>query len=82
MLRHLPRRQRTAGRLPRARSPSATCGAGTPTQNGSAGSVTAASYTTAIATNGSVMVGFTGTRTTANAAPMSFTLNRTTCATS
>ncbi|MFK0118997.1 cellulase family glycosylhydrolase [Streptomyces sp. NPDC090994] len=52
---------------------------GTPTQNGSSVTVAAASYTAAIPAAGSVTVGFTGTKLTANAAPTDFTLNGTSC---
>ncbi|CAL9405334.1 hypothetical protein SUDANB145_01548 [Streptomyces sp. enrichment culture] len=52
---------------------------GTPTQSGSAVTVAAASYTAAIPAAGSVTVGFTGTKLTANAAPTDFTLNGTSC---
>ncbi|MFF5535928.1 cellulase family glycosylhydrolase [Streptomyces cinerochromogenes] len=54
---------------------------GTPTQNGSSVKVAAASYTATIPVNGSVTVGFTGTRLTTNPAPTTFTLNGTTCTT-
>ncbi|WP_112467423.1 cellulase family glycosylhydrolase [Streptomyces triticisoli] len=54
---------------------------GTPTQNGSSVTVAAASYTSTIPVNGSVAVGFTGTKLTTNPAPTAFTLNGTTCAT-
>ncbi len=53
---------------------------GTPTQNGGAVSVAAASYTSAVPVNGTVTVGFTGSRGAANTAPAAFTLNGTTCA--
>ncbi|MCZ9343164.1 cellulose-binding domain-containing protein, partial [Streptomyces sp. TRM76130] len=52
---------------------------GTPTQSGSSVTVTAASYTSAIPTGGSVTVGFTGTKLSTNAAPTGFTLNGTNC---
>jgi mannan endo-1,4-beta-mannosidase len=56
---------------------------GNPTQ-GSGGSVTVtpASYTSVIAANGSVTVGFVGTKGAANTAPTAFTLNGAACATS
>lgn len=54
---------------------------GTPTQNGGAVSVAAASYTAAVPVNGSVTVGFTGGKGAVNTAPAAFTLNGTTCAT-
>ncbi|MEV5313192.1 cellulase family glycosylhydrolase [Streptomyces sp. NPDC052610] len=54
---------------------------GTPTQNGSAVTVAAASYTSTIPKAGSVTLGFTGTRSATNTAPASFTLNGTTCTT-
>ncbi|WP_320775809.1 cellulase family glycosylhydrolase [Streptomyces sp. CRN 30] len=54
---------------------------GTPTQSGSSVSVAAASYTAAIPVNGSVTVGFTGAKSSANAAPTAFTLNGTSCTT-
>ncbi|MFI0189591.1 cellulase family glycosylhydrolase [Streptomyces sp. NPDC017082] len=52
---------------------------GTPAQNGSAVTVAAASYTSAVPVNGSVTLGFTGTKLTANPAPTAFTLNGTAC---
>ncbi|MFH8754740.1 cellulase family glycosylhydrolase [Streptomyces atroolivaceus] len=52
---------------------------GTPTQSGSSVSVAPAGYTASIAANGSVTLGFTGTRSTANAAPTAFTLSGNTC---
>ncbi|GHF47845.1 cellulase family glycosylhydrolase [Streptomyces griseosporeus] len=54
---------------------------GTPTQTGAAVTVASASYTAAIPAAGSVSVGFTGTKGTANTAPTSFTLNGRTCTT-
>ncbi|MGV9560474.1 cellulase family glycosylhydrolase [Streptomyces sp. NPDC003401] len=54
---------------------------GTPTQSGSAVSVTAAAYTAKIPVGGSVTVGFIGTKGAANAAPAAFTLNGTACTT-
>jgi mannan endo-1,4-beta-mannosidase len=54
---------------------------GTPTQTGSAVTVAAASYTSTIATNGSVTLGFTGNRSATNTAPTAFILNGTTCTT-
>ncbi|MGV9450278.1 cellulase family glycosylhydrolase [Streptomyces sp. NPDC003635] len=55
---------------------------GTPTQTGSAVSVTAASWTSTIPAAGSVTVGFTGTKNTTNAPPTTYTLNGGTCGTS
>ncbi|MER6344730.1 cellulase family glycosylhydrolase [Streptomyces sp. NPDC001595] len=55
---------------------------GTPTQTGAAVKVAAASWTSTIPAAGSTTIGFTGTRTTTNTAPTTFTLNGTTCATS
>ncbi|MER7497577.1 cellulase family glycosylhydrolase [Streptomyces pharetrae] len=52
---------------------------GTPAQNGTAVTVSAASYTAGIPTSGSVTLGFTGTRATANTAPTAFALNGTAC---
>ncbi|MER6691261.1 cellulase family glycosylhydrolase [Streptomyces minutiscleroticus] len=54
---------------------------GTPAQNGSSVTVAAASYTSTISAGSSVTVGFTGTASTANPAPTSFTLNGSACAT-
>ncbi|MFH8932660.1 cellulase family glycosylhydrolase [Streptomyces griseosporeus] len=54
---------------------------GTPAQTGAAVTVASASYTAAIPAAGSVSVGFTGTKGTANTAPTTFTLNGRTCAT-
>ncbi|MGI5053528.1 MULTISPECIES: cellulase family glycosylhydrolase [Streptomyces] len=54
---------------------------GTPTQSGATVSVAPASYTAQIAANGSVTVGFTGTRGAANPAPAAFTLSGTACTT-
>ncbi|GGL93829.1 endoglucanase [Streptomyces fumigatiscleroticus] len=54
---------------------------GTPTQNGAAVSVAAASYTSTIAAGGSVTAGFTADKGTTNAAPTAFTLNGTACTT-
>ncbi|CCK29425.1 secreted beta-mannosidase [Streptomyces davaonensis JCM 4913] len=54
---------------------------GTPTQNGSAVSVASVSWTSTIPASGSVTVGFTGTKGTANGSPTTFTLNGTTCTT-
>lgn len=53
---------------------------GTPTQTGGSVSVAPASYTSAIAANGSVTVGFTGSQSGTNAAPAAFTLSGATCA--
>ncbi|MFJ2814911.1 MULTISPECIES: cellulase family glycosylhydrolase [unclassified Streptomyces] len=55
---------------------------GTATQNGSAVSVAAASYTSAVPAGGSVTVGFLGSRGATNTAPTSFTLNGSSCAVS
>ncbi|MFD5710120.1 cellulase family glycosylhydrolase [Streptomyces pharetrae] len=52
---------------------------GTPAQNGTAVTVAAASYTAGIPASGSVTLGFTGTRATANTAPTAFALNGTAC---
>ncbi|MFH9298464.1 cellulase family glycosylhydrolase [Streptomyces sp. NPDC017520] len=54
---------------------------GTATQSGSTVSVTPAGYTAVIAANGSIMLGFTGTRSTAHTAPTDFTLNGNICTT-
>ncbi|NEA64571.1 cellulase family glycosylhydrolase [Streptomyces sp. SID12488] len=54
---------------------------GTPTQSGADVSVVPASYTATIPAAGSVSVGFIGAKGATNAAPTSFTLNGTTCAT-
>ncbi|WAZ22351.1 cellulase family glycosylhydrolase [Streptomyces cinnabarinus] len=54
---------------------------GTPAQNGGAVSVASVSWTNTIPAAGSVTVGFTGTKGTANTAPRAFTLNGTTCTT-
>ncbi|MEU9090080.1 cellulase family glycosylhydrolase [Streptomyces sp. NPDC048428] len=53
---------------------------GTPTQTGGSVSVAPASYTSTIAANGSVTVGFTGSRSGTNAPPAAFTLSGATCA--
>ncbi|MEE4490333.1 cellulase family glycosylhydrolase [Streptomyces sp. BE230] len=53
---------------------------GTPTQTGGSVSVAPASYTSTIAANGSVTVGFTGSQSGTNAAPAAFTLSGATCA--
>ncbi|MFJ8716082.1 cellulase family glycosylhydrolase [Streptomyces violaceus] len=55
---------------------------GTATQSGSEVSVAAASYTAAIPAAGSVTLGFTATRSTANSSPTTFTLNGATCSVS
>ncbi|THA72279.1 beta-mannosidase [Streptomyces sp. A0958] len=52
---------------------------GTPTQTGGSVSVVPASYTSAIAANGSVTVGFTGNQNGTNAAPAAFTLSGAAC---
>ncbi|MFH9403801.1 cellulase family glycosylhydrolase [Streptomyces sp. NPDC017638] len=54
---------------------------GTPTQNGASVTVASASYTSTVPVNGSVTLGFTGTRLTTNTAPTAFTLNGASCAT-
>jgi mannan endo-1,4-beta-mannosidase len=54
---------------------------GTPTQNGASVTVASASYTSTVPVGGSVTVGFTGTRLTANTAPTAFTLNGAACTT-
>lgn len=53
---------------------------GTPRQTGGSVSVTPASYTSTIAPNGTVTVGFTGNRSGTNAAPDVFTLSGAACA--
>ncbi|WUS97186.1 cellulase family glycosylhydrolase [Streptomyces sp. NBC_00708] len=53
---------------------------GTPTQTGGSVSVAPASYTSTIAPNGTVTVGFTGSQTGTNAAPAAFTLSGAACA--
>ncbi|MEU8506059.1 cellulase family glycosylhydrolase [Streptomyces brevispora] len=52
---------------------------GTPTQTGGSVSVVPASYTSTIAVNGSVTVGFTGNQSGTNAAPTAFTLSGAAC---
>ncbi|MFE9781689.1 cellulase family glycosylhydrolase [Streptomyces sp. NPDC005775] len=52
---------------------------GTPTQTGGSVSVAPASYTSTIAANGSVTVGFTGSQSGTNAAPAAFTLSGAAC---
>ncbi|MER6088984.1 cellulase family glycosylhydrolase [Streptomyces bluensis] len=52
---------------------------GTVTQSGAEVSVASASYTATIPAAGSVTLGFTATRSTANAGPGAFTLNGSTC---
>ncbi|MDX3692430.1 cellulase family glycosylhydrolase [Streptomyces europaeiscabiei] len=54
---------------------------GTVAQSGAAVTVTAASYTANIPAAGSVTLGFTATRGSANPAPTAFTLNGATCTT-
>ncbi|MFF2726385.1 cellulase family glycosylhydrolase [Streptomyces sp. NPDC058008] len=54
---------------------------GTPTQTGATVSVAPAAYTSVIAANASVTVGFTGTKGTTNTAPTAFTLSGGTCTT-
>ncbi|WP_328723185.1 cellulase family glycosylhydrolase [Streptomyces sp. NBC_00247] len=53
---------------------------GTPTQSGSAVSVAPAAYTSAIAANASVTLGFIGTRGATNTSPAAFDLSGTACA--
>ncbi|MBO0918305.1 cellulase family glycosylhydrolase [Streptomyces laculatispora] len=53
---------------------------GIPTRTGGSVSVAPASYTSTIAANGSVTVGFTGGQSGTNAAPTAFTLSGATCA--
>lgn len=53
---------------------------GTPTQTGGSVNVAPASYTSTIAANGSVTVGFTGSQSGTNAAPAAFTLSGAGCA--
>ncbi|RPK50343.1 Mannan endo-1,4-beta-mannosidase precursor [Streptomyces sp. ADI92-24] len=53
---------------------------GIPAQTGGSVSVAPASYTSTIAANGSVTVGFTGGQSGTNAAPTAFTLSGATCA--
>ncbi|MEV0786815.1 cellulase family glycosylhydrolase [Streptomyces sp. NPDC050423] len=52
---------------------------GTPTQTGGSVSVAPASYTSTIAADGSVTVGFTGSQNGTNTAPTAFTLSGATC---
>lgn len=52
---------------------------GTPAQSGGSVTVAPASYTSAIAANGSVTVGFTGSQNGTNTAPAAFTLNGAAC---
>lgn len=52
---------------------------GTPSQTGGSVRVAPASYTSTIAANGSVTVGFTGSQSGTNAAPAAFTLNGAAC---
>ncbi|CAM5613691.1 cellulase family glycosylhydrolase [Streptomyces griseomycini] len=52
---------------------------GTPAQDGSEVSVTAASYTATIPASGSVTLGFTASRSDANPIPTAFSLNGATC---
>ncbi|MDF6020811.1 cellulase family glycosylhydrolase [Streptomyces sp. JH34] len=54
---------------------------GTPTQSGAEVGVAPAAYTAQIAANGSVTVGFTGTRGATNTTPTAFTLSGTACTT-
>ncbi|WP_405936929.1 cellulase family glycosylhydrolase [Streptomyces sp. NBC_00726] len=53
---------------------------GTPTQSGGSVTVAPASYTSTIAPNSSVTVGFTGNQSGTNAAPAAFTLSGAACA--
>ncbi|MBC7272040.1 MAG: cellulase family glycosylhydrolase [Streptomyces sp.] len=53
---------------------------GDPVQSGATVTVTPAAYTATIPAGSAVTLGFTGTRTTANGSPATFTLNGTTCA--
>ncbi|MGC4946488.1 cellulase family glycosylhydrolase [Streptomyces sp. DT224] len=53
---------------------------GTPTQSGGSVSVAPASYTSTIAPNSSVTVGFTGSQSGTNTAPAAFTLSGADCA--
>ncbi|MGX5207846.1 cellulase family glycosylhydrolase [Streptomyces violaceus] len=55
---------------------------GTATQSGSEVSVAAASYTATVPASGSVTLGFTATRSTANPSPTAFTLNGAACSVS
>ncbi len=55
---------------------------GTATQSGSEVSVAAASYTATVPAAGSVTLGFTATRSTANPSPTAFTLNGAACSVS
>ncbi|MFE6975683.1 cellulase family glycosylhydrolase [Streptomyces sp. NPDC057682] len=55
---------------------------GTPTQSGGTVSVAPASYTSTIAANGTVTVGFTGSQNGTNAEPTAFTLSGAACAVS
>ncbi|MFF5310970.1 cellulase family glycosylhydrolase [Streptomyces massasporeus] len=55
---------------------------GTATQSGSEVSVAAASYTATIPASGSVTLGFTASRSTANPSPTAFTLNGADCSVS
>ncbi|MFI7236014.1 cellulase family glycosylhydrolase [Streptomyces cyaneofuscatus] len=54
---------------------------GTATQSGSTVSVAPAGYTAVITVNGSITLGFTGTKSTTNTAPTAFTLSGNTCTT-
>lgn len=54
---------------------------GTATQSGSTVSVAPAGYTAVITANGSIVLGFTGTRSTTNTAPTAFTLSGNACTT-
>lgn len=54
---------------------------GTATQSGSKVSVAPAGYTAVISANSSIVLGFTGTKSTTNTAPTAFTLGGNTCTT-
>ncbi|MEU9730654.1 cellulase family glycosylhydrolase [Streptomyces sp. NPDC048002] len=54
---------------------------GVPTQTAAAVKVAPASYTTTIPAGGTITIGFTGTKTTTNPPPTTFTLNNSTCTT-
>ncbi|WDG32897.1 cellulase family glycosylhydrolase [Streptomyces sp. CA-278952] len=54
---------------------------GTATQSGPTVSVAPAGYTAVITANGSIVLGFTGTKSTTNTAPTAFTLSGNTCTT-
>jgi cellulase/cellobiase CelA1 len=52
---------------------------GSVTQSGASVSITSASYNATLAAGSSVSLGFQGTWTSSDAAPVAFTLNRTPC---